>query len=95
MSMNYRLADMLAQIRNGQAARLAKVSMTYTKFLHDVASVLVEEGYVEEAAKVEVGKGKYNLEWLKFLTDKAIEEFPIISGMEKEKTFKILFDLIK
>ena len=62
MSMNYRLADMLAQIRNGQAARLAKVSMTYTQFLHDVANVLVEEGYVEEAVKIEVGKGKYNLE---------------------------------
>ena len=26
-------------------------------------------------------KGKYNLEWLKFLTDEGIKEFPIILGM--------------
>lgn len=26
-------------------------------------------------------KGKYNLEWLRFLTDQGIQEFPIILGM--------------
>jgi small subunit ribosomal protein S8 len=62
MSMNYRLADMLAQIRNGQSARLAKVNVLYTRFLADVAEVLKEEGFIENAVKVEAGKGKYNLE---------------------------------
>jgi len=37
-------------------------------------------------------KGKYNIEWLRFLTEKSIEEFPIILGMEKDKGFKFLFD---
>lgn len=32
-------------------------------------------------------KGKYGLEWLKFLTEKEIEEIPIIPGLEYE--FKI------
>ena len=40
-------------------------------------------------------KDKYNIEWLKFLTDKAIEEFPIIPGMEEDSNFKSLFQLIK
>lgn len=40
-------------------------------------------------------KGKYDLDWLRFLIEEGIEEFPIVPGMEKEKTFKILFDLIK
>jgi hypothetical protein len=26
-------------------------------------------------------KGKYNLEWLRFLTDQGIQEFPIILGI--------------
>lgn len=62
MSMNYRLADMLTQIRNGQTARLAKVNVVYTRFLHDVANVLQEEGFVESVTKVEAGKGKFTLE---------------------------------
>lgn len=28
-------------------------------------------------------KGRYDLEWLKFLTEEGIEEFPIIPGMEE------------
>lgn len=62
MSMNYRLADLLAQIKNGQAARLAKVTMPYTNFLASVCNVLKEEGYIEDFAKVEIGKNKVNLE---------------------------------
>lgn len=62
MSMNYRIADLLAQIKNGQAARLAKVTVQYTRFVADVCAVLKDEGYIEDAVKVEAGKNKYNLE---------------------------------
>jgi small subunit ribosomal protein S8 len=62
MSMNYRFADLITQIRNGQRARLAKVTVKYTKFLENVCAVLVKEGFVESFAKVEEGKNKYNLE---------------------------------
>jgi len=32
-------------------------------------------------------RGRYNLEWLKFLTEEVIKEFPIISGMKEYKVF--------
>lgn len=37
-------------------------------------------------------KGNYNLEWLRFLTDQGIQEFPIIPGMDLEEDFKLLFE---
>jgi hypothetical protein len=37
-------------------------------------------------------KGQYNLEWIKFLTEEGIKEFPIISGMELDIEFKQIFD---
>lgn len=81
MSMNYRLADMLAQIRNGQAARLAKINLVYTRFIADVAAVLKEEGYIEDAVKVEVGKNKYALEiTLKYFEgEKVIKKMACVS----------------
>jgi hypothetical protein len=36
-------------------------------------------------------KGQYNLKWLKFLTEKRIEEFPIIPEMKSHFRFKNLF----
>jgi len=39
--------------------------------------------------------GKYNLDWLLFLTDKGIEEFPIISGMESNVCFRIALSQIR
>lgn len=58
MSMNYRLADMLTQIRNGQAARLATVRVQASKFLGNVLEVLKNEGYIENYSREETGKGK-------------------------------------
>jgi hypothetical protein len=37
-------------------------------------------------------KGNYNLEWLRFLTEEGIKEFPIIPGMDLEEDFKLLFE---
>jgi hypothetical protein len=39
--------------------------------------------------------GKYNLDWLLFLTDKGFEEFPIISEMESNVCFKIALSQIR
>jgi len=58
MSMNYRLADMLAQIRNGQQARLAKVHVQASKLLGNVLEVLKNEGYIRDYHKMEKGPGK-------------------------------------
>ena len=37
-------------------------------------------------------RGRYNLEWLKFLTEKGIKEFPIIPGMELNVEFRQNFN---
>ena len=78
MSMNYRLADLLAQIKNGQSARLAKVTVQYTQFLAGVCEVLKDEGYIEDAVKTEVGTNKHNLE----ITLKYFEGEKVIKSME-------------
>ncbi len=57
MSMNYRLADMLSQIRNAQAARLEEVRLSASKFLGNVLEVLISEGYIDSYTKEEVRKG--------------------------------------
>lgn len=58
MSMNYRLADMLTQIRNAQAARLAEVRLPASKFLGNVLEVLISEGYIDSYTKEELSKGR-------------------------------------
>jgi hypothetical protein len=40
-------------------------------------------------------KGQYNLEWLKFLTEKGIKELPIIPGMKEDRDFKKIFNKLK
>lgn len=37
---------------------------------------------------------RYSFDWLLFLTDKGIEEFPIISGMETDKEFIFVLNQI-
>ena len=37
-------------------------------------------------------KGKHNLDWLRFLTDQGIKEFPIVPGMESYGEFPLLFN---
>lgn len=61
MSMNYRLADMLTQIRNAQAARLAEVRLPASKFLGSVVEVLISEGYVDSYTQEEISKGRNQL----------------------------------
>jgi small subunit ribosomal protein S8 len=46
------IADMLTRIRNATAARKASVDVPYSQAKHAIARVLVDEGYLEGAAKV-------------------------------------------
>lgn len=63
MSMNYRLADMLALIRNGQQARLAVVRCQASKLLGNVLEVLKDEGYIADYRKVEESnKSEFEIE---------------------------------
>lgn len=50
---------------------------------------------VENVIFLEKQKGKYNLYWLKFLTEnQGIKEFPIVPGMEQYGKFKELLKKI-
>jgi small subunit ribosomal protein S8 len=81
MSMNYRLADMLAQIRNGQSARMSKVNVQASKFLGSVLDVLKSEGYIEDYKRVEDDKGKalFEIELRYHEGDRVIKEVNCIS----------------
>jgi small subunit ribosomal protein S8 len=79
--MNYRLADMLSQIRNGQAARLAKVRVQSSKLLGNVLEVLKTEGYINEYKKVELapGKAEFEIELRYYEGERVIKEIQCIS----------------
>jgi small subunit ribosomal protein S8 len=47
------IADMLTRIRNGAGARKASVDVPWSRHKEAVARVLVEEGYLADAALVE------------------------------------------
>lgn len=51
--------------------------------------------FIENMIYLGTEKGKYDLYWLKFLSEtQGIKEFPIISGMEKDKGFKPLLETL-
>ena len=50
------IADMLTRIRNGAGARKASVDMPWSRHKEAIAHVLVEEGYLAEAAMVKEGQ---------------------------------------
>jgi len=80
MSMNYRLADMLAQIRNGQQARLAEVKVQASKFLGNVLEVLKKEGFINDYAKVEEdNQAEYKIDLKYYEGERVIKEIVCIS----------------
>ena len=50
------IADMLTRIRNGAGARKASVDVPWSRHKEAIAHVLVEEGYLAEAAMVQEGQ---------------------------------------
>ena len=50
------IADMLTRIRNGAGARKASVDVPWSRHKEAIAHVLVEEGYLAEAAMVREGQ---------------------------------------
>ena len=53
MSMNDLLSDMVARIRNGQHARLAKIVCPSSNLLANVLDVLKREGYIRDFRRIE------------------------------------------
>ena len=61
MSMSDPIADMFTRIRNAQAVDQAQVKMPSSKLKVSIASVLKQEGYIDDY-KVLESDGKLNLE---------------------------------
>ncbi len=80
MSMNYRLADMLSLIRNGQSARLSHVRCQATNLLGNVLEVLKNEGFIAGYSRVENnGKNEFDIELKYHDGERVIKEITCIS----------------
>jgi len=81
MSMNYRLADMLALIKNGQQARLAQVRCHASKLLGNVLEVLKSEGYINDYKKVtdDANHSAFEIELKYHEGERVIKEIKCIS----------------
>lgn len=80
MSMNYRLADMFSQIRNGQQARLAQVRCHASKLIGNVLEVLKKEGFIRDYRKVEKDQmAQFEIELKYHEGERVIKEIVCIS----------------
>ena len=81
MSMSDPIADMFTRIRNAQAVDQAQVRIPSSKLKVSIASVLKQEGYIDDYKVVE-GDGKLNLEIeLKYYAGQ-----PVIEKIERVST---------
>jgi small subunit ribosomal protein S8 len=80
MSTNYRLAEVLSLIKNGQQARLATVRYPASKFIGRVLEVLTHEGYIAGYKQIEDNdKPVFEIELKYFEGDRVIKEINCIS----------------
>ncbi|MSQ80218.1 MAG: 30S ribosomal protein S8 [Candidatus Methylopumilus sp.] len=78
MSMSDPVADMLTRIRNGQGTNKVSITMPASKLKKAIASVLKDEGYIENFVEHEVqGKPVLNIE-LKYYAGR-----PVIEKIER------------
>lgn len=73
------IADMLTRIRNAQAVKKTEVVLPYSKFKHSLATVLVNEGWINSVAVKDEGVLKHLLLQLKYNSDGN----PMISGITR------------
>ena len=72
------IADMLTRIRNGQSADKVSVSMPLSKFKESIASVLKDEGYIQDFHVEGEGVKKQLVVDLKYYMGK-----PVIDKIQK------------
>ncbi len=73
------IADMLTRIRNGLAARHAKVDVPASRLKMEIARVLKDEGYILNYKAAEEGSQKLIRIYLKYTTGNV----PVISRIER------------
>ena len=72
------IADMLTRIRNAQMAKKSRVEFVFSKMKKAVADILVAEGYLEKAEKIEGTPAKL------FLGLKYFDKEPAIHSIKRE-----------
>ncbi|MFJ5446236.1 30S ribosomal protein S8 [Methylobacillus methanolivorans] len=78
MSMSDPIADMLTRIRNAQSTNKVSVSMPSSKLKRAIASVLKDEGYIDDFAVQDIeGKPQLNIS-LKYYAGR-----PVIEKIER------------
>ncbi|CAK0749450.1 30S ribosomal subunit protein S8 [Gammaproteobacteria bacterium] len=78
MSMTDPIADMLTQIRNGQALRKVAVTIPHSKLKQAIAELLKAEGYIQDVITQEL-KGKSALT----ITLKYFQNMPVIEQVRR------------
>jgi small subunit ribosomal protein S8 len=71
MSMNDPISDMLTQIKNGQMAKKATVTLPFSKVKWAILTVLQEEGYIISMEKVVSDKPSVTIH-LKYFNEKPV-----------------------
>jgi small subunit ribosomal protein S8 len=73
------IADMLTRIRNGAHARKASVDIPWSRHKEAVARVLVAEGYLADAARIEAEPRAVLRVGIRYDDDRK----PVITGIER------------
>ena len=81
MAMTDPIADMLTRIRNAGQARHAKVSVPWSRVKENIVKILISEGYLKEAKKVNAPQGGGEELIIQLRFDR--ENRPIISGLRR------------
>lgn len=76
------ISDMLTRIRNAISTRKAEVVVPYSKFKHNLAMVIQQEGWIKTLDVKEEGKFKQLVMQLKYDGDGE----PVISGIKRVST---------
>jgi small subunit ribosomal protein S8 len=79
MSMTDPVADMLVRIKNGYKARHRKVDVPASRVKHEIAKILLSEGFIEEFNVIE--DSRQNL--IRILLKYDEQERPALTGMRR------------
>lgn len=79
MSMTDPIADMLTRIRNGYKAKHVKVDVPGSKIKHEIAKILVTEGFVKEVDLIKDTRQDVIRVFLKYDEN----ERPAVSGLKR------------
>ena len=82
MNISDPISDMLTRVRNAIAVRHASVALPSSQIKVAIATILREEGYIQDFEVTESGKRKTLRLWLKYSGERRNRQ-PAISGLQR------------